>query len=155
MSHTKPCETSFCGYAALVTEIKLIRGIRQIKTSVENGSMHYSSYQNPDSSLQISCLPFFLHCGEAVAAVNRSVAGRLEGYSCFLAASCASGGEVLSLRSLSVLSCIAASLAALRLVLEAFGCIEFLFFGREDEFIFAIFTNECLVFVHLSFPRFE
>ena len=34
----------------VVTETKLIRGIRQNKLRSENGSMH-SSYENPDSSL--------------------------------------------------------------------------------------------------------
>ena len=89
-----------------------------------------------------------LHSGIALAAVNRSVVGRLERNFRFLAALSASRGEELFLGLSGVLSGIAARLAALRLVLETALSVEFLLTGGENEFLSAIFAFQCLVFVH-------
>ena len=89
-----------------------------------------------------------LHFSVALAAVYRSVARGLEGNLRFLAASCASGGEELSLGLSGVLSCVTASLASLRLILEALFCIEFLLTGSENELSAAILTDQFLVLIH-------
>lgn len=96
-----------------------------------------------------------LHCCKAIAAINRSVACGLERNLCFATAVSASCCKVFSLRSGCVLSCITARLASLGFVLESFRSIKFLLFSCENKLVFAIFTNQCFVFVHLSFPRFE
>jgi len=85
---------------------------------------------------------------KALAAVNRSVAGGLEGNLSFLAASCANSGKQLSLRLGGVLACVTAGLAALGLILEALLCVELLLAGGEYELVAAFFARQCLVLVH-------
>ena len=65
-------------------------------------------------------------CFEALAAVNGSVAGRLECQLCLAAALRAGCDEVLTLASLCVLLFVAASLAAHRLIFKAHFSIELL-----------------------------
>ncbi len=86
-------------------------------------------------------------CFEALAAVNGSVAGRLEHELCLAAALTAGSDEVLTLASLRVLFLVAASLAALRLVLEALFSIELLLTYGEYELLAAISALEGDIFV--------
>lgn len=90
------------------------------------------------------CLKFglvaFLHSGKAIAAINGTIAGGLEGNLCFLTAVCASGGEIFLRLSCGVLSCVAASFASLGLVLETFLSVEFLFTCGENEFLATVFA---------------
>jgi hypothetical protein len=88
---------------------------------------------------------------ETIAAVNRAIFGGLEGNLAFrstISANCiveglsASGGSFAS---------ITASLASLGFVLEALFCVELLLTCGEHKLVPAIFTCECLVFVHLFF----
>ena len=96
-------------------------------------------------------LVVLLHCCEAIAAVNRAIAGGLEGNLCFFAAVSASGGEILSCLSGSVLLCVSAGLASLGFVLETFLGVEFLFTSGEYELVATILAYQCLVFVHLPY----
>ncbi len=112
-------------------------------------------------------------CLEALAAIYGSVAGRLESELCFTAALAAGSNKVLALASFSILFLVAASLAALGLILEALLSIESLFAGGEYEFLTAISAGEgdilvyyCLsslfhtfnfyfIFAHCFLPRFD
>ena len=86
------------------------------------------------------CL-LLLDLGEALAAVDRTISARLKGNLGFLTAVGADAYIGLSLASGSVLACVAASFASLRLVLEAFGSIKLLLTGCEYELIAAFFAN--------------
>jgi len=92
-----------------------------------------------------------LHSCIALAAVYGSVVGRLERNLCFLTALCANGREKLLLRSGCVLSCVSASLASLRLVLESSFSVEFLFASRECEFSAAFLAYQCFVLIHVFY----
>ena len=87
-------------------------------------------------------------CLEARAAINGSVVGGLECKLCLAAALRAGSDEVLTLASLCVLFLVAASLAALRLVLEALFSIELLLARCKDEFLSAISACEGYVFIN-------
>ena len=87
-------------------------------------------------------------CFEARAAVNGSVAGRLECKLSLATALRAGSDKVLTLASLCVLSLVAASLAALRLVLEALFSIELLLARCEYKFLSAISAYEGYVFIN-------
>ena len=81
------------------------------------------------------------HLGEAVAAIHRTIGLGLEGNLC-LAAACSTGCcEELTGATSSVLASVAASLAALGLILEAALCVEFLLAGSENEFLTTLFAN--------------
>ena len=95
-----------------------------------------------------------LHLSEALAEVDRTVFARLEGHLAGLAAACANGVEHLALTTGSVLAGIAASLAALRLVLEATLCVEFLRTGGENELLATLFADQRLVFEHFCYLSF-
>ena len=82
-----------------------------------------------------------LHLGKAIAAVHRAIISGLEGHTSLAAASCAGCGEEVTGTTSSILACVAASLAALRLVLEATLCIELLLARGEYELITALFAN--------------
>ena len=86
-------------------------------------------------------------CFEALAAVNGSVAGRLEHKLCLAAALAAGSDEVLTLASFRVLLLVAASLAALRLVLEALFSIELLLTYGEYKILSAISALESDILV--------
>ena len=87
----------------------------------------------PSESIKNLTLGFLSHLGEAVAAVNRTIALGLEGHAGLAAASCAGSGEVLTGTTGSVLAGVAAGLAALGFVLEASLGIELLLTGGEHE----------------------
>ena len=87
-------------------------------------------------------------CFKALAAVNRSVAGRLESKLRLAATLATSSDEVLTLASLSILFLVAASLAALGLVLEALFSIESLLAGGEYELLSAISAGEGNILVY-------
>ena len=75
----------------------------------------------------MSCkLALCLHAGEAIAAVNRAIGLRLERNTRFAAAGSAGSGVILSRATGGVLAGVTAGLAALRLILEATLCVEFL-----------------------------
>lgn len=88
---------------------------------------------------------------EALTAINRAVAARLEGNP---AGFSALGADRLKHLALGIsaarisFSGIAAGFAALRLVGESFFGVEFLLAGSELEFVSAVFANECFVVVH-------
>jgi hypothetical protein len=81
------------------------------------------------------------HLGEAVAAVNRTVALGLEGNLGLAAAGSAGSGEILTGTAGSVLAGVTAGLAALGLILEASLCIELLLTGGEHELVATFFAN--------------
>ena len=89
-------------------------------------------------------------CFEALAAVNRSVAGGLESKLRLAATLATSSDEVLTLASLSILFLVAASLAALRLVLEALFSVETLLAGGEYELLSAISAGQGDVLIYGS-----
>ena len=86
-----------------------------------------------------------LHASEAVRAVDRTVLTGLEGNLASLAASCADSIEHLTLTAVAacaaVLAGVTAGLAALGLVLEAAGSVEFLLAGGPNELLAAVFAN--------------
>ena len=94
---------------------------------------------------------------EAIAAIHRLVAARLEGNLGLLAAIRADRGEHFALRaSAAVLGterCTALRAAA-RLVLEALLRVELLLADRKDEILTAILAYQCFVLEHLAFPLF-
>ena len=81
------------------------------------------------------------HLSEALAAEHGTVGLGLEGNLGLAAAACAGGGEELTRAAGGVLASVTAGLAALRLVLEAALCVEFLLTGGENEFVAALFAN--------------
>ena len=95
-------------------------------------------------------LALCLHASEAVAAVDGTIGLRLKGNTSFAAAGSAGRGEVLSGATGRGLAGIAASLAALGLVLEASFCVEFLLTGGENEFLATFLTDQSFVFVHFD-----
>lgn len=97
---------------------------------------------------QFRLLLAFAHTSEALAAVNRTIGLGLEGDLRLTAASSASGSEVLTGATSSVLAGIAAGLAALGLVLEATLSVELLLTGSEHELLATFLAYECLVFKH-------
>ena len=100
-------------------------------------------------------LALCLHASEAVAAVNGTIGLRLKGNTSFAAAGSAGRGEVLSGATGRGLAGIAASLAALGLVLEASFRIEFLLTSGENEFCSTLFANKGSVFVHSLYLAFK
>ena len=94
---------------------------------------------------------FLLHFSVAFAAVHRSVVAGLERNQCLFTALETSGGEEFSLGLASVFALITASLASLRLILEALFCIEFLFTGSENELVSAVLALQCDVLIHDCF----
>lgn len=96
-----------------------------------------------------------LHFCEALAAINGTTVGGLEGNLRLAAARRANGSILLTLLSGCILSGVTAFLAALGLVLEALAGIEFLLACGEDKFFAAIFASESFVFVHGKKPHFE
>jgi len=82
----------------------------------------------------------FSYFCEAIAAVDRSVGLRLEGYTGFVSASCANGCEILSRTSGGCFTSVAALLAPLGLILESALGIEFLLAGGEYEFLPTLFA---------------
>ena len=74
-----------------------------------------------------------LHSRKALAAIDGTIAFRLEGHSGFSAAGSAGGSEELTGTAGSILACVAASLATLGLVLETALRVEFLLAGSEHE----------------------
>lgn len=92
--------------------------------------------------------------GKTIAAVNRTVCLRLEGNFGFAAAGRAGSSEHFSRAGAAVFTGIAAGLASLRFVLEAFLSVEVLFARGEDKFCAAVFANEGLVLIHYSMVLF-
>ena len=82
-----------------------------------------------------------LHLSEALAAENGTVGLGLEGNLSFAAAACAGSGEELTGTTSNVLTSVAASLAALGLVLEAALCVESLLTSGEHELVAALFAS--------------
>ena len=81
------------------------------------------------------------HLGEALAAVNGTIALGLEGNLGLATASGANSGEELAGAAGGVLASITAGLAALGLVLEAALCVELLLTGGEHELVAALFAH--------------
>jgi len=95
----------------------------------------------PSESIKNLYLGFLSHLGEAVAAVNRTIALGLKGHAGLAAASCAGSGEVLTGTTGSILASVTAGLAALGLVLEAALSVELLLTGGEHELVAALFAH--------------
>jgi hypothetical protein len=102
----------------------------------------------PDLSVCPTVSALGTHDCEAIAAVNGAIGFGLEGDASFLAAASANGSEVLAGATSSVLAGVAASLAALGLILEAALSIEFLLTGGEHEFLTTFLANQSLVLIH-------
>ena len=81
------------------------------------------------------------HLSEALAAEHGTVGLGLEGNLCLAAAASAGSSEELTGTTGSVLAGVAASLAALGLVLEAALCVELLLTGGEHELVATLFAN--------------
>ena len=92
------------------------------------------------AKMRLLCLLFF-DLGKALAAINRTVAGRLKGNLRFLTALRAYTDEHLALAAGGVLAGVAASLASLGLVFKSLGRIKFLLTGGEYKFSAAFFSN--------------
>ena len=80
-------------------------------------------------------------CRKAIAAVDGTVAGGLEGNLAFRTALGANGIIHHALRTSSALAGSAAGLAALGLILKAALCVEFLLTCGENEFLASVFAN--------------
>ena len=93
-------------------------------------------------------------CFEALAAINGSVAGGLECQLSLATAIRAGCDKVLTLASFSIFLLVAASLAALRLVLEALLCVELLLACSEYKLLTAISAHESDVLVYYFFSNF-
>jgi len=78
---------------------------------------------------------------KAIAAVDGTVAGGLEGNLAFRTALGADSIVHHTLGAGSTLAGSAAGLAALRLVFKAALCVEFLLTGGENELLAAVFAN--------------
>ncbi len=96
-------------------------------------------------------LALLLHLSEALAAVDRTIALGFERNLSLAAAGSAGSSEVLAGTAGSVLASIAASLAALGLILEATLSVESLFASGEHELIATLFANQILIFVHVFY----
>jgi hypothetical protein len=92
---------------------------------------------------------------EALAAINGSVAGGLECELCLTAALATGSDKVLTLASLSILFLVAASLAALGLILEALFSVESLFAGCEYKLRSAISAGQGDILVNNLFHAFN
>ena len=106
-----------------------------MSTNIPNKQGWYSS---PDVYLQLAVSA---HLSEALAAENRAIGLGLEGNLGLATAACAGSSEELTGTTGSVLTSIAAGLAALGLILEAALCVEFLLTGGENELVAALFAN--------------
>ena len=95
-----------------------------------------------------------LHLGEAVGAVDRTVGLGLEGNLRLTAAGGTGRGEVFSGATGGILAGVAAGLAALRLILEATLCVEFLLTSGENELFATLFADQRLVFEHFCYLSF-
>ena len=104
-------------------------------------------------SVKYNYILLFLHCCKALAAVNRSVAIGLERNFSFLTAVSANSCKHLTGSFTCILAKVAAGLASLGLVLEAFLCVELLLACSEDELLSAIFALKGLVLVHWLLPH--
>ena len=94
---------------------------------------HMSSFSKESAVLS--------HLSEALAAENGTIGLGLKRNLSLAAAACANSGEILTGTAGSVLACIAAGLAALRLVLEATLSIKLLLAGSKNELVAAFFAN--------------
>ena len=81
------------------------------------------------------------HLSEALAAENGTVGLGLEGNLGLATATCAGSSEEFTGTTGSVLTSIAAGLAALGLILEAALCVELLLTCGEYELVAALFAN--------------
>jgi hypothetical protein len=88
------------------------------------------------------------HLSKTVAAINGTVALRLKGDTRFPAAVGTGGSKELSGAAGCVLAGVTAGLAALRLILEAVLCVEFLLTGSEYELVATFLAYKRLVFKH-------
>jgi hypothetical protein len=88
---------------------------------------------------------------EAIAAVDRTISAGLEGDLAGLSA--CGANRIIHLTAAAVssasLACVAAGLAALRLVCEAFLGVKLLLAGSKHEFFSAILADQGLVVEHI------
>ena len=110
------------------------------ETAIESANGRYKRIKDPHpvrcgSLVDRWSLALSLHAGEAIAAVNRAIGLRLERDTRLAAAGSTGSGVVLSGAAGCVLAGVTAGLAALRLILEATLCVEFLLTGGENELL--------------------
>ena len=91
--------------------------------------------------LGLQQLALLAHLGEAIAAVNRTIALGLKRNLGLATAGSAGSGEVLTGTASGVLASVTAGLAALGLVLEAALSVELLLTGGEHELVAALLAN--------------
>ena len=86
-------------------------------------------------------LAVLAHLGEAIAAVNRTIALGLKRNAGLTTAGSAGGSEELTGATGGVLASVAAGLAALGLILEATLSVELLLTGGENELVTALLAS--------------
>ena len=94
---------------------------------------------------------FSLLLFKALAAIYRTIVAGLERYLAIVTAACANCIIHLTLGSCFASLClalVAASLATLGLVFKTLLGIKFLLSGCENEFLSAIFADQCFVVIH-------
>ncbi len=139
---------------ASFTDFDYIIRICLCQTNTNNLQGFYiikSAHLKQISALCFNGLLSLSHFCEAVAAIYRSVCLRLKRYTSFAAACCTCSYEILLRSSCGILASVTASLASLRLILEASFSIKFLFAGCEYELFSALFAFKCFVLVHLFY----
>jgi len=93
--------------------------------------------------------------GEAITAIDRTIALRLKWYFRFAAALGTGAGKVLTGAAGRGFAAVTAVLTALGLILEPALCVELLLTGRELELLIALLADDVLVFVHALNPHFD
>ena len=99
------------------------------------------AFKNRLAMSRMRGLLFLSHFCVALAAVNRAVLTRLERNLCLAAAGSANSSKHLAFLSCSVLARITASFASLRLVHEAFFCVELLLTSSKYKFRATFFVS--------------
>ena len=94
-----------------------------------------------ETKQKISFLALLTHLREALAAVDRAVRLGLKGNSRLTTASGTNSREILTRAAGGILARIAASLAALGLILETALCVKFLLTSGEHKFLAALFAH--------------
>jgi len=95
-----------------------------------------------------SGLCLFTHIGEAVTAVDRTLALWLEWHFGLLAARGAGGSKILTGATGGRFATVSAGLTTLGLILEATLCVELLLAGCKYELFATLFARDIFVFVH-------
>ena len=143
MSKIRKILFEFFNISVIGTDTEKIRS-EKVKNNAKNSPFR-SCFSR--TILKIKELFSRFHSRETFAAIYGAVVAGLERNSCFFSAFRANCGMHFSLRT-GVFTGVSASFASLRLVLETFFSVKFLFTCRENKFFSTVFANKGLVFVH-------